>query len=122
MKKLEILKRHIESNIEYAEKNIAAWSEKFNSDPAYALEWAESVFTDAAKLKVSQWIKISIEYDEANNVSEQDILDDVHKMTMNKVLSHGRYPAKSTSVPHNVMDREYLAAWSSYAELFENRF
>jgi hypothetical protein len=104
---LEELKGYLVDQVSFANKELDEWVVEFKEDPASALEWSNTTFTYAARVKV---------YCLTTKALEESPFKLVKDRVRERVIDSARYPHASTSQPANLMA---LCRGQAYAEVLE---
>lgn len=104
---------------------IASFIKNLNDDPANALEWSKNCFAAAARLKIYGQAYRAITKDDGTpelhrtrvDGSSFNTLDNLAEFSQKEVNSKARSPSYSSSPTTNLMEQEYLAAWSNILEM-----
>jgi hypothetical protein len=112
--KLERLRDNARWDVEHLTKRLAAWRERFEKDPADALEWSSQTFDEAGRLRVAQQV---VTMCEAGTSTEN-----LRRVALEEAMREARWPSRSTSVPSNEMARSLASAWADlYSKLEDSR-
>jgi len=101
--------QNLEERIVLRQRQIAAWTETFVAQPAYALKWSSDVFDQAADLDVCQLMLVQLV-----SSGPEGLVEEAQK----RALQGARYPSRSTSVTANLIETEVVSAFAKFAEDF----
>lgn len=104
--------RKLDSMIESADAQIVKYIAELQQNPKYAMEWSDSSFVAAANKDAALRIKAIFE----SNDPEHGGYDNAIRMATAEALRMGRSSSRSTSEPHNIVERYTLAAYADIAE------
>lgn len=102
---------------------LAVHQSRMDKDPADAFENSGSMFTAAARHRVIRMALKPITDDSGNartlvgDLEPKDSVQFLRKFATDEVLRRARYTEHSSSLTSNLMEREYLAAWSDIIEI-----
>jgi hypothetical protein len=92
-----------------AQAKCDKFAAEFAKDPAYALSWGNSVFQEAARLKVANMLVEA--FSPREGAHEYTVANAVSHLT-DRVMGMARYPAQSTSPTSNLMEQYEAAAYA----------
>lgn len=103
--KPEAILSWLQGNKQSCEKDLKAWAEKFGINPAYALEWVDSQFTNAAMLSLChKYIKI-LEWHLEKGTDSQKVTDEIMANVQDDfVFMAGTSSHRSTSQGTNMLE------------------
>lgn len=96
----------LKEDMAYCERKIKNLSKAISNDPAHSLEWSNSEFELAARIKVIGWILAYLKSLSIQTIAERLVA---------KVLSDAQNPPQSTSPTGNLMNQYTTAAFAKYA-------
>ena len=109
----------LEYQIGNADKRIADFKVKFEEDPAYALDWCDSVFEAVATKEVFEKYHGALIYEELEETDEEKV--DRLREHAERDMRMKLIPTRSTSFVRNEMDRERGRAYLELLEILEGR-
>jgi hypothetical protein len=117
----EAFRHLIERRIRDAQRELDKFAESFSKDAAYALEWADAAYREAARLKVAKAVKEVFECPEQLEDGtpvkpEHRGLDAALDVARRQALRGALWPTNSTSACTNLMSREVTSAWAEFVE------
>jgi hypothetical protein len=92
-----------------AQEQCDKFAAEFAKEPAYALSWGNSVFQEAARLKIAQMMVYAFTEREDGVVMTVQAARDV---CLERVMNKARWPAQSTSPTANLMEQFEGAAYA----------
>jgi hypothetical protein len=108
MMSAQALKRFT-SMAERAQEQCDKFAAEFAKDPAYALSWGNSVFQEAARLKIAQMMVYAFtEREDGMSYS----VEAAREVCLERVMNKARWPAQSTSPTSNLMEQYEAAAYA----------
>lgn len=109
--------RTLSNLIESAQTTLDTFQEELPKNPAYALKWADKVFTAAAQKDVCSTLIHRI--NNAVDRGEADIQGLTIQYIQGQVTRGAMYPTRSTSPSSNMVEQETLSAYARLLERFE---
>lgn len=106
------LSKHLEENRDYAKEKLAVFATELQSNPIYALTWADKQFTFAAYIGVANDVLPMLE--------AGSTIDHISSVLGESVLRAARTPARSTSPSSNLMEQEKLKILAETLEWIEH--
>lgn len=114
---LQAVKSYLQTMKESADANLLKWQDSFSHNPVYALQWVDSIFTHAARLRECSQLLTQITYQESKGLSDEAIVNNIREHTMDifiqKAWSTG---SRSTSQGSNLMDAATVEALAQIVE------
>ena len=92
-----------------AQEQCDKFAAEFAKDPAYALSWGNSVFQEAARLKIAQMMASAFTPREDSAVIT---VEAAREVCLDRVMNKARWPAQSTSPTSNLMEQYEAAAYA----------
>jgi len=97
------------SKAKAAQEQCDKFAADFAKDPAYALSWGNSVFQEAARLKIAQMMVHAFTEREDGAVLT---VATAREVCLDRVMNKARWPAQSTSPTSNLMEQFEAAAYA----------
>lgn len=104
-----------DEQVRTGERGMKEFAVKLSKDAAYAFEWSNNAFKDAAKVHVGKTLQAWIEMKNGKTLEEyveQEHADVIMEEVNRTVVRAARWPERSTSVQSNVMKQEIAAVWA----------
>lgn len=119
----EQFKQLVEQQITMHQADIYAFADKVKSNPVYTMEWADSVYTNAATLQVYMRMRnilndVGHQRDDGTTVTYEMVCEWIEKSLMSEIMGKAKYPKHSTSMSTNLMEQELLSASAKAYERF----
>lgn len=92
-----------------AQAKCNQFAKSFAEDPAYALEWGNDVFKNAARLKVAKMLVLSFTPLDGR---PSCTIEQARETLLDRVMHKARFPAQSTSATSNLMEQFETAAYA----------
>lgn len=92
-----------------AQAQCDKFAAEFAKDPAYALSWGNSVFQEAARLKIAQMMVHAFTEREDGVILS---VEAAREVCLERVMNKARWPAQSTSPTSNLMEQYEAAAYA----------
>lgn len=113
-KKSEIdeLMEYLDVDIQYAQKKIDEWAEKFKKDPVYQIGWMHDASKVAAELDIKKDLRKNLEgiRDRMPGLTDQEIMKKVYQHWLMKVVRGAEQTHNSTSPYSNAIECDLSAA------------
>jgi len=113
---------------DHAASTVEQFKLRLTDDAANALEWSQSVFEAAARVRVFGQVLAAILDSDGNpkvviGDDKRDTVEWIREYAAEEVMRKSRYSSqeRSTSFTANLMEREYLAAWADVVEIIKWR-
>ena len=110
MKTLAQARAYFQHNLETSERNLAEFQKKLDRDPAYALEWSQAAFTDAARVRLCKAVLVDL-----SDCEDELIVERIQSHLTQQALNEARRPARSSSVTGNLMAQEWASVCAEAA-------
>lgn len=108
----ETLTHFADRLVRNAERDLTAWKEKLEKNPAYAFEWSSNAFQAAAELEVGKtvqaWLKMAV----TSKRTEERLLKDIMDEVRGCVIRGARWPQHSSSPQSNEMKTTVISVWA----------
>lgn len=106
--------KYFNKQIEIAEATVQKFQNGLAENPAYAMEYSDSAFTAAARIRIYGEVVRALENTKVVSVKM------VYDYSLDRVKSGALHPQKSTSMASNLYKQEELAAWAKVCEELES--
>lgn len=108
----ETLTHFADRLVQNAERDLTAWKEKLEKNPAYAFEWSSRTFQAAAELEVGKTVQAWLKMAETSEHTEERLLKDIMDEVKARVIRGARWPQHSSSPQSNEMKTIVISVWA----------